>query len=137
MLAFALCVLWGCAYSESSSNRAQRIVAAQSTQVATNVLPPSTPREVAQPKSTATTTIEQYYRGENFPHWVGVVLDRGVHIKLEDGSVWEVAATDRVQTQFWFVAHKITVERGGNQYYPFRVTNTDKNEIAYAKLISE
>jgi hypothetical protein len=83
------------------------------------------------------TTVEQFYRGEHAPHWIGVILDRGTQIKLEDGSVWEIAPTDRVKTMFWSVAQKISVSRGLKPQYSFQITNTTKTEVVDAKLVKE
>jgi len=69
-------------------------------------------------------------------HWVGIVTDRGAKVKLEDGSIWEVAANDQFQTRNWRVAQKISVSRNPNDRYPFKLTNTDQKTFAEARLAS-
>ena len=67
-------------------------------------------------------------------HWVGLVLDRGAKVKLEDGSLWEIAEKDQLHTRDWRVAQKITVSRNPNSRHPFILTNTDQKASADARL---
>ena len=69
-------------------------------------------------------------------HWVGLSMDSGAKIKLEDGSVWEIASKDQSKTRNWMVAQKISVNEYPNDRYPFRLTNTDQKESADARLVS-
>ena len=77
---------------------------------------------------------------QNYPfvngHWVSLVMDWGVKVKLEDGSVWEIASKDQSKTRNWMVAQKISVNEYPNDRYPFRLTNTDQKESADARLVS-
>lgn len=66
---------------------------------------------------------QQYYPIDNAQHWVGLVMNSGAKVKLEDGSIWEIAAKDQFQTRNWLTAQKITVSRNANERYPFRLTN--------------
>ena len=68
--------------------------------------------------------------------WVGRSMDSGAKIKLEDGSVWEIASKDQSKTRNWMVAQKISVNEYPNDRYPFRLTNTDQKESVDARLVS-
>ena len=76
---------------------------------------------------------------QNYPftsgHWVSLVLDWGVKVKLEDGSVWEIAAKDQYKTRNWLVAQKISVTDNLSDRYPFKITNIDLKATADARLI--
>ena len=63
-------------------------------------------------------------------------MDSGAKIKLEDGSVWEIASKDQSKTRTWLVAQKISVSEYPGDRYPFRLTNTDQKESADARLVS-
>jgi len=67
-------------------------------------------------------------------HWVGLVMDQGAKVKLEDGSVWEIADKDHFQTRDWRIAQKISVSRNPNERYQFALTNTDHKTSADARL---
>ena len=63
-------------------------------------------------------------------------MERGARLKLEDGSVWEIAPKDQPVTMTWLVAQKIEVSRNPDSRYSFRLTNTTKSLAADARLIS-
>ena len=42
-------------------------------------------------------------------HWVQSVSSGGEIVKLEDGSIWEISAIDRIDTTLWLVTEEITV----------------------------
>ena len=92
--------------------------------------------EAVAPQPPPAVQVEQSYAGENFAHWIAGVLQRGAQVKLEDGSLWEIAPEYRPQTMFWLTAQKITVVRGVQMRYPFKITNTDKNATVDARLVS-
>ena len=77
--------------------------------------------------------VEQYYPFVN-GHWIGLVLDWGVKLKLEDGSVWEIASKDQFKTRNWLIAQKISVSENPSDRYPFKLTNTDLKATADARL---
>jgi hypothetical protein len=54
-------------------------------------------------------------------HWVESVSDDGEIVKSEDGSIWEVDATDTVDSTLWLPTTEIVVCDG-------RLINTDDNE---------
>ena len=86
------------------------------------------PLRAAGPNAPA--PVEQTYPIDNFPHWVGLVMNSGAKLKLEDGSIWEIAAKDQFQTRAWLTAQKITVSRNANAQYPFRLTNAKQTADA-------
>ena len=84
--------------------------------------------------TSAPPPVEQYYPIDNAVHWIGLVMDSGAKVKLEDGSIWEIAAKDQFQTRNWLTAQKIIVSRNANDRYPFRLTNA--KITADARLVS-
>ena len=62
-------------------------------------------------------------------------MDSGSLIKLEDGSLWLISPIDRVDTSIWLVTEAITVIVGDNPVYPYKLINTDTEEVAEAKLL--
>ena len=88
---------------------------------------------VGQPAVT-NAPVDQYYPNET-GHWVSLVLDRGAKVKLEDGSVWELAFKHQLNTRDWRVAQKISVSRNPNERYPFKLTNLDQKAAADARLL--
>jgi hypothetical protein len=70
-------------------------------------------------------------------HWIDSILDDGNLIKLEDGSLWEVSPSDAGESGVWTESSEITVIAGGDPGYPYRLVNTDDNEVVRARLISE
>ena len=100
------------------------------------VAPPATSQPLPPPPA-APAPVEQSYRGENGMHWIALVQDRGAQIKLEDGSLWEIAPRDRPLTMSWTVSQKLTVVRGLDRQYPFTMTNTDKNNTVDVRLLAE
>jgi len=81
----------------------------------------------------APPAVEQVYPQET-GHWVGLVMDRGARVKLEDASVWEIAPKNQSQTPDWRVAQKISVSRNPNERFPFRLTNLDLKVTVDARL---
>jgi hypothetical protein len=77
------------------------------------------------------------YMGEGAGHWIESVMDDGSIIKLEDGTLWMVSPLDIIDSALWLPISEITVVDGNNPVYPFRLINTDDNEIVNAKLIAE
>ena len=98
---------------------------------------PRTTGAVSQRNGTNTQTasaVEQYYPVDSGGHWIDFVMERGAKVRLEDGSVWEIAAKDQFQTRDWRVAQKISVSRNPNERTPFKLTNIDKKASADARL---
>ncbi len=58
-------------------------------------------------------------------HWVDSVSDDGGIVKLEDGSIWEVAALDTVDSMLWLPTTDITS-------CDFKLINTEDNETVDA-----
>jgi len=75
------------------------------------------------------------YSGLGEGHWISNNMDSGHLIKLEDGSLWLISPIDRVDTSIWLVTEQITVIVGDNPVYPYKLINTDTEEVAEAKLL--
>jgi len=61
-------------------------------------------------------------------HWIESVLDDGRLIRLEDGSLWQVEAYDRVTSAIWLPVTNIIVCDN-------RIINEDDNEAVAARRI--
>ncbi|MCK4329072.1 hypothetical protein KAX02_04450 [candidate division WOR-3 bacterium] len=79
----------------------------------------------------------QTYWGVGNTHWVSEKIDRGDFIQLEDGSLWEISPIDRINTMLWLSFEDIVVIESNNPHYPYKLINTDSEDTAEAKLISQ
>lgn len=61
-------------------------------------------------------------------HWISTVSSGGEIVKLEDGSIWEISAIDRIDTMLWLVTEEITICGG-------RLINTDTGDAVDATRI--
>lgn len=61
-------------------------------------------------------------------HWIASVSSGGEIVKLEDGSIWEISAIDRIDTALWLTTEEITACGG-------RLINTDTSDAVDAKRI--
>ncbi len=61
-------------------------------------------------------------------HWISGNIDDGKYIKLEDGSLWQVDATDRINSALWLETDDIIV---CNQ----KLVDTDDKESVEARRI--
>jgi len=130
-------ILCGCAGgSDSRPYTAESVIQAQQSRPRTNTTALSTPAAGIPVAATQPTpAVEQSYP-EDGEHWIHVVLDRGAQLKLEDGSLWEIAPKNQNTAQFWFVADKIVVTPNGDRRYPFTLSNRAKNNAVDARLLA-
>lgn len=61
-------------------------------------------------------------------HWIKSVVDHGSIIILEDSSIWEVDALDKINSALWLPVSKIVA-------CPERLINTDDNQVVSARRI--
>jgi len=64
---------------------------------------------------------------------VSTDMDTG-RLVLDDGSIWKISPTDRVDSLLFEV---ITVTDSGNPMYPYKLINTDTEDVVEAKLLSQ
>jgi len=78
------------------------------------------------------------YTGVAAGHWVEKVTNEGRTVELEDGSVWEISATDRIYTGLWQPVTDITVAAARQPVgeYNYSLTNKD-GEIARARYVGK
>lgn len=81
--------------------------------------------------------MSEIYIGVDDVHWIYDVEDDGRIVILEDSSRWEVSILDRVHVMLWLPTANITVKDGDDPIYPYLLINTDENETANAKLLSQ
>jgi hypothetical protein len=87
---------------------------------------------VASPPPPAAPTARTYV-GVGGSHWILRVIDRGKLIKLEDGSIWKIAAFNYVDAILWLPIDDITVLEGG--LYGYRLLNEDDGELVDATFL--
>ena len=51
-------------------------------------------------------------------------IQSGTQLMFSDGSVYEIAPTDRSKATFWLTPIAITIEPSGDPDYPSKITNT-------------
>jgi hypothetical protein len=61
-------------------------------------------------------------------HWIASVSSGGEIVKLEDGSIWEISAIDRIDTTLWLITEEVTICGG-------RLINTDTGDAVDATRI--
>lgn len=69
-------------------------------------------------------------------HWVDKVIDNGEFVRLEDGSLWEIDALDRINTILWLSLDDVTILESSNCIRGYLLVNTDEGEKACAKLVT-
>ena len=80
------------------------------------------------------------YAGIGGGHWVIQAMESfGEYVKLEDGSLWEIAMIDRIYTMLWLPVTQITVLKASDPIgdYRYILINMDDGERAYAKYIGQ
>ena len=77
-----------------------------------------------------------YQRHIGGGHWIGSNAD-GKIITLEDGSIWQIAELDQIDTQLWLPVTDITVisDRSPVGEYKYILINKDDGEKAHAKYL--
>jgi len=82
-------------------------------------------------------SLSSTYVGVGGGHWVSEVSDGGTIVTLEDGSLWEISALDRVDTALWLPTTSITVleSRSPVGNYKYILINKDDGEKALAKYL--
>jgi len=82
-------------------------------------------------------TVGSDYTDMGGGHWIESVMDDGSLIKLEDDSLWQISPFDTIDSQLWLAVSDITVIDGDDPFYPYKLVNTDDNEVVNARLISQ
>jgi hypothetical protein len=97
---------------------------------------PSAPTPAMPPASSNKT---DGYAGAGGGHWINEVSSNGGIITLEDGSLWETSAADRLFTALWLVATNITVLKSQSPVgdYKYILINKDDGEKALAKYLGK
>jgi len=50
-------------------------------------------------------------------------INGGAQLKLSDGSVYEIAPTDRSKATYWLTPFQLKLEPSGDPNYPVKITN--------------
>lgn len=79
------------------------------------------------------------YIGIGGGHWIKKIESGGKIIILEDHSVWEISAMDRIYSVLWLPTTSITVVLSDYPIldYKYLLINTDDGEKALAKYLSK
>jgi hypothetical protein len=78
---------------------------------------------VLKPVATSSTTI---YLEQN--------MQSGAQLMFSDGSIYEIAPTDRSKTVFWLTPIPLNIEPSGDPNYPTKITNTLTKVSVNAKM---
>jgi hypothetical protein len=62
-------------------------------------------------------------------------IQSGAQLMFSDGSVYEIAPTDRSKATFWLTPIAITIEPSGDPNYPSKITNTLTKVSVLGKMI--
>ena len=62
-------------------------------------------------------------------------LQSGAQLMFSDGSIYEIAPTDRSKTVFWLTPIAVTIEPSGDLNYPSKITNTLTKVSVFGKMV--
>ncbi len=62
-------------------------------------------------------------------------IQSGAQLMFSDGSVYEIAPTDRSKTVFWLTPIAVSIEPSGDPNYPAKITNTLTKVSVSAKMV--
>lgn len=62
-------------------------------------------------------------------HWIKEVSSNGAIVILEDGSVWEINSTDRIDSQLWLSTENVVA-------CDDKLINTDEDEVVEASKLN-
>ena len=68
--------------------------------------------------------------------YLSLNIASGSYIQLQDGTVWEIKPSDRIQSQGWLSTVKIEISSSGDKDYPYRLYNIDSRTAVSAKKVS-
>lgn len=111
-------------------------------QSAVNAINPAKDSSVAvqpgvRPLSSRTIALTHSYSNVGNATWITEVMAGGEVIKLQDGSLWQVAPMDRIDSSLWLPTTNITVIQGDDPSYPYKLINTEDSETVEARLLSQ
>ena len=83
------------------------------------------------------TASGEYITGRG--HWIDEVSSNGAIVTLEDGSMWDIATIDRIDTAIWLPTTDITVMRDRRLVgdYKYVLVNTEDGEKAHARYLGK
>ena len=86
-----------------------------------------------------TTQARGEYAGVGSGHWIKKVSSGGRIVELEDGSLWEISAADRIDTALWLPVTNISVFLAKTPVgeYKYALLNKDDGETALAKYLGK
>jgi len=81
---------------------------------------------------TLDSRLDKAYAGVAPGHWVKKVIDKGDMVLLDDRSLWEVTAVDRINAMLWLPITSITVAGAPVPlgYFKYVLISTDDDETA-------
>ena len=62
-------------------------------------------------------------------------IQSGAQLVFSDGSIYEIAPTDRSKTVFWLTPIAVTIEPSGDPNYPSKITNTLTKVSVIGKMV--
>ena len=107
-------------------------------------LPPATPTSSSLPAGSTKSDGQSALTGDDYTgagggHWINEVSNNGGIVTLEDGSLWQINAADRVDTALWLPTTNIMVleSRSPVGDYKYILVNKDDGEKALAKYLGK
>ena len=82
------------------------------------------------------TARRKTYGAPGAGHYIKDIVNEGLTLTLEDGSVWAIDPTQQYSTRHWQVLAGIAVSRLEQSDFDYMLNNTDDDEGAPARLIS-
>lgn len=89
----------------------------------------SAPRRPAQ---RAPANSRGTYVGVGMEHWIDAVISDGAYIRLEDGSLWEVAELDQIKSELWLEVQHVYVVESASSLTGYKLVNSDSRESVNA-----
>lgn len=62
-------------------------------------------------------------------------IQGGTQLMFSDGSLYEIAPTDRAKATFWLTPIAVTIDASGDPNYPSKITNTLTNVSVNGKMV--
>lgn len=76
--------------------------------------------------------VGKVYGGAGGGHWVRDKVDSGRLVILEDGSLWDINAVDRIDTMLWLPTEEVFVMEEPGMVGAYRLINTDSEDDVMA-----
>ena len=80
--------------------------------------------------------MQKVYPDTACEHWIKSIMDSGMIIVLEDGSMWEISSLSLKYAKFWLPRSKIKVINN-IENYSYKLLNINENQCVDAKYLGK